>query len=672
MTLAGCGGTAFPGDAGVSTDAHTVSVDAADGRGVPDVQGVDVPTGGPWWGSRPSPHSSTVAVTADGQRAFVVQPDGDTVSVVDLDTRTLESEIPLGPPPRAGSDGRYAPAVAPRAVAMAPGLHAAYVACERSGEVVALDTDTLRVIARARVCSRPVAVLVRGDERAVYVTCAADNRVLALDPTTLQVTVGVTVGDRPWALGLANDGATLYVTHATVGTVDALDAVTLAPMAPPYGSLALPDVPPRGHRLLAHGAARGFLDVAIQPVTGSVWVPHGLLATDTAQPLLDFESTVFPAVTVADPRGGPSRVLSSDSRLEGVDGAFQHVVSGPRALAFFNNGARVLMVARNSESVLVLDAATGNEQQLVDNLPGTLPDGVAFSPTDMGDTRAYVNARASGGLVVLAVAPDGTVRVDGPAIATRVRDPMPAVLREGQWMFHTANDRYEAFPITVNNWVACESCHLEEGTSAVTLQFAVGPRDIPSVHAGLDGFLMHTATRTSVLDFWRTINTEQGGQFRPDDQVLGPYLDALAAYVTLGMQAPPAPTVDPAVQARGETVFRRADTGCAGCHTGSRYTDSGAGNPSLDLGGAVLLHDVGTCAAGDVPHTDIAGHPRSACAWDTPALVGLADSAPYLHNGSAATLRDVLTVFNPGDRHGHTSQLNNGELDALVDFLRAR
>ena len=82
---------------------------------------------------------------------------------------------------------------------------------------------------------------------------------------------------------------------------------------------------------------------------------------------------------------------------------------------------------------------------------------------------------------------------------------------------------------------------------------------------------------------------------------------------------------------------------------GPNRTDSGQGNPTLDLSGPILLHDVGTCVTSgpwpDVAHDDITGAPRAACAFDTPALRGLSDSAPYLHDGSAATLDDVIPIM---------------------------
>jgi DNA-binding beta-propeller fold protein YncE/cytochrome c peroxidase len=63
------------------------------------------------------------------------------------------------------------------------------------------------------------------------------------------------------------------------------------------------------------------------------------------------------------------------------------------------------------------------------------------------------------------------------------------------------------------------------------------------------------------------------------------------------------------------------------------------------------------------------GPPRLRLAYNTPSLEGVGLSAPYFHDGSAHSLRDVLTVGNPGDRMGRTSQLSPADLDALVSYL---
>jgi CxxC motif-containing protein (DUF1111 family) len=175
-----------------------------------------------------------------------------------------------------------------------------------------------------------------------------------------------------------------------------------------------------------------------------------------------------------------------------------------------------------------------------------------------------------------------------------------------------------------------------------------------------------------VTDYFETINTEQGGKFDPMDPTLKKDLDDLASYVNLAIPAPIPPRTDPALVAKGKAIFERSDVGCASCHSGPAFTDSGAANSKLDLAGPVLLHDVGTCVTTGFPdaaHKDIEGHPREACMFDTPTLRGIADSAPYLHDGSAATLRDVLEKTK--GKMGDISSLSSDDLDALVEYLRS-
>jgi cytochrome c peroxidase len=74
------------------------------------------------------------------------------------------------------------------------------------------------------------------------------------------------------------------------------------------------------------------------------------------------------------------------------------------------------------------------------------------------------------------------------------------------------------------------------------------------------------------------------------------------------------------------------------------------------------LHDVGT---GDGPREKMG--PK----FDTPTLVGVYRTGPYLHDGRARTLRDVLTTCNADDRHGKTSHLKPPEIGDLVAFLKS-
>jgi cytochrome c peroxidase len=108
----------------------------------------------------------------------------------------------------------------------------------------------------------------------------------------------------------------------------------------------------------------------------------------------------------------------------------------------------------------------------------------------------------------------------------------------------------------------------------------------------------------------------------------------------------------------GALIFQQA--GCAVCHGPPPFTDR-------------QMHNVGT---GDPFRDHPAGSGKVAetlgPAFDTPSLRELWMTAPYLHDGRSATLRDVLTAFNPEDRHGRTSNLSEPALAALEAFLLSR
>jgi cytochrome c peroxidase len=93
----------------------------------------------------------------------------------------------------------------------------------------------------------------------------------------------------------------------------------------------------------------------------------------------------------------------------------------------------------------------------------------------------------------------------------------------------------------------------------------------------------------------------------------------------------------------GEKVFEKA--GCAVCHPSGLLTD-------------LKQHDLGTSKGLDQ------GKPQ-----DTPTLVEVWRTAPYLHDGRAATLMDMFTKHNANEKHGRTAKLSKEELEDLCEFV---
>ena len=55
--------------------------------------------------------------------------------------------------------------------------------------------------------------------------------------------------------------------------------------------------------------------------------------------------------------------------------------------------------------------------------------------------------------------------------------------------------------------------------------------------------------------------------------------------------------------------------------------------------------------------------------FDTPTLVEAWRTAPYLYDGRAVSLREVLTLYNKDDKHGKVSALDEQQLEDLIEYL---
>lgn len=625
-------------------------------------------------------HSSAIATSPDGAHLYVVHPDADSISIVGRTSRAVEHEVLLASnaPAQDPTSKRFDPAVSPRALALDSHGSTVFVTGERSGRLYAIDAGSGSVKGSVAVCSEPIGVVVSHDDAHVFVACSQDDEIVEVAAGALTIEGSVACPRKPWSLAWGADGVTLFATHLLGPGVSVLATQPLALTT----TWTLASGPPSsdGDPTEPHGEVRGIYDAVMRPGTTELWVAHLMLGTDTPEPTLDFQSTVFPALSVLGSDGAQLARLSVAVN-PGDGGALGDVVSGPRGITFSDDGRFAFVVDADSEDVLVIDAVNRVEATIVRPLPGHLPEGVVWDRGELyvqernsEDIAAFQVSAADGGLSIVA---------DGPAFKSLAADPMPTELRLGQKLFYSANS--DDVPMTQNHWVSCATCHLEGRSSGVTWKVVEGPRDAPSNGGGMlgTGFLFRTADRSRVQDYWQTIDQEQGGHFTPYDQSepsQKALLDALADYVNYAIPVPVPPTpTDPAEVALGEQLFNdTTKTACTCCHSGPNRTDSGEGNPTLDLSGPILLHDVGTCVTGgpwpDVTHDDIDGQPRAACAFDTPALRGLSDSAPYLHDGSAATLDEVIPIMLQATAPSCTtprSALAASDRQALAQYLRS-
>lgn len=631
------------------------------------VEGSAPPTPAAGSGTRAS---TTLLLTRDDKALWVVNQDADSVSVIDTETRAVIAEILLGEAPPAVDpvSSRFDPKVLPRALTLV-NEKKVYVAGQSANRVFVIDAEKRVVTGSIPVPAAPTAVAAAPDGSAVWVVSHEAAEVTEIDPARDVVVRRAAVGEHPFGLTVSDDGQSIFVTHSLLDPgVTVLDVASLTIK----NKVPFDKQPPAEDPRLANGEARGLFNVVARPHTGELWVPHLLLAVDTAQPELNFETTVFPTVSTvaADGSAAERRLLFRPAALPDAEGSFSDVVSGPRAIAFTPDGKMALVANAQSEDVMVFDAESGFEIGLVRPLPSAMLEGIVV---DHAGKRAYVDGRNTLDITVLALDPSDAVapaRVDGAPIRRVAIDPMPAPIRHGQRLFYTANSA--AFPVTTNFWVACASCHIEGGSDAVTWLFGVGPRDTPTNAGGPinTGFLLRQALLDSVEQYDIIFRVEQGGSYMHDNPAHQPDLQALAAFVNRAIPFPQNPYLAPdgkltPSQERGRGTFKSL---CESCHPGAYYTDSALGNPALDFGEPVVLHDIGTCVTtGPFPDRaaeTIEGELRSACEFDTPTLRGIFASAPYLHDGSARTLRDVV------DRLSYSANLPDADKDDLVAFMQ--
>jgi Uncharacterized conserved protein len=207
---------------------------------------------------------------------------------------------------------------------------------------------------------------------------------------------------------------------------------------------------------------------------------------------------------------------------------------------------------------------------------------------------------------------------------------------------------------------SCRSCHPDGGVDGLVYDF-----DIDGLGRNLvDNRSLLGVAGTRPLK-WNGKNPSLFAQcgFRfalvltRTDPIAGRNLADLVAFIRSLPPATPPPVPRDAVWERGRALFfaTRTPDGrplpreqqCPTCHPPPLYTDH-------------RRRDVGTRSP-----TDSTG------SFDTPHLLGIATSAPYLHDGRAATLEEIWTVYNPEDRHGITSRFSKHDLNALVRFLKS-
>ena len=578
-------------------------------------------------------------------------------------------------------------------MALSPDGRLLYVVCQESDEVRVVDAQTGRVSGSVAVGHVPRGIAVSSDGQRLYVTNAWSDTVSVIDTASLKVVQNLPTGFEPTGIVVDHSGETLYVANRLSGDVSVIDLKS-------------------GQETKRLLAGRGASYLAVSPDGKWIYCTHIYPNPGAFRTPPNSEITVIDterqAVAERKPLHNVAGVfhvaLSADGKL-GVAAQLRpknliplaHVEHGwvfgdsltlfgqdvgepvqipideldryyalPWGVAIAPDKSKIFLTTAGSDSVTVIDVprllktVRSRRQPFVNDLSasadyvltripvGHNPRGVLISHDGK---RLYVANRLDDNITVIDTATDkiaSTIDLGGPRTAD--------ALRRGERLFYTAGFAFQG-------QFGCANCHLDATIDG--LQWDLEP----------DGFGKDIVDNRSLEDLAGTEPFKWNGGNPDMPTECGPRTEKfffrsqsfdqqqLTDLVTFVFSLPYRPNryrkpngeLSPA-QERGKAIFERTKSKsgrpileasqCAYCHSGPKYTNK----QQLDVGTGKL--------------TD-----RSPV-LDVPQLPTVAYSGPYLHDGSARSLEEIWTVFNPKDTHGVTNDLTKDELNDLIEYLK--
>ncbi|WP_146510400.1 c-type cytochrome [Thalassoglobus neptunius] len=559
--------------------------------------------------------NSLMDLSANGQLLVCSNRDSGTLTVVDLNDQTVLHEVPVGRHPEGATFVGDSDIVA--------------VAVYAEDQIVFVDTKSGEITGTVDVFDEPYSVVSNSEGTRLWVTLEYPGEVIEIDPDSKTVTRSLRAGSFLRGLAVVEDQR-LLVTEYYTGVVKSIDLESWSVAEEWEGS-------PQDN------LAR---QITVHPDWPKAYLPLQRSVTNVAHG----SGSIFPYLGIVNLPGASDQ---DRKRIQMDSFRGTYVVANPWEVAISPDRKRLYIVFSGTDDMFACDVLDDNYFEI--EFAGLIKTGA--------NPRAVKVSEDSQSFYVYN-ALDFTVDVYDARKLTRkatikVSDWSgdPEVLL-GKKLFYSAHP-----PMTRRRWISCSSCHPDGDSDGRTWQQPEGLRNTQSIRGLIDTHPIHwSADRDEVHDFEHTIRSPlMGGRGliagRVNDMLgepnagLSRELDALAAYTNshpfeLSPHAKGGLTEQ---VERGRKLFFSKQVGCAECHSGEFYTDR-------------QMHDIGT---GRNDPTE-----KMETRYDTPTLLGVYRTAPYLHDGTAATLKDVLTTTNPDDQHGRTSDLNDEDINAIVEFLK--
>ena len=581
-----------------------------------------------------------MATSANGKQCFIAFGTAHQVGVFDVARAQVVRRIDVPD--------------TPTSLAVSGGERWLYVTCgDVEGRICVVDLSRGKVTRQIRVGYGPGAMVLDSRRNVLYVCNRFDNDVWAIDPTGGRCLARVATVREPVAAALAGAGRWLYVgNHLPAG------AANVGPVASEISVIDTRTMQVQTTLALPNGSTdvRGL---AASADGKRVFVTHllGRYTMPTTQ--LDRGWMNTNALSVID---AVDHTLIDTVLLDDVDDG----AANPWAVACSSDGKTVFVTHAGTDEMSVIDvepmlakiaefqaqppAGSGSYASYGGSPVSTVPNQLSF----LKGMRQRVRLKGKGprALAVLGskvyVAEyytDSLSMVDTASTPVRATalalGPQPVLTaeRRGEMLF---NDAHLCF----QRWQSCASCHPDGRADALNwdlLNDGIGnPKNTKSM------LLAHQTPPAMITGARPDAESAVRAGFRHILFAVSKEEDAGAIdrYLS-GLEPLPSPhlingELSPAA-VRGKAVFARAH--CSSCHTGALLTDK-------------QEYDVGTADGLD-----------EGILFDTPSLVEAWRTGPYLYDGRAASIREVVTKYNPNDKHGVTSNLSDSEIDDLIEYV---
>jgi YVTN family beta-propeller protein len=592
---------------------------------------------------------SPTAVVAgiQGEKLYIAEATAERIAVFDIETSKITKTIDV-------------PAEPTGLALTADGAHL-YVTCGGpQGNICIIDAQKLKLLRTLPAGHTPIAPVLSPDEKSLYVCNRFDNDIFVIRTEDGRLIKKIPALREPVAADITPDGAWLYVGNQLPAGAASADSVACNISIINTKTMAF-DID-----IALPNGCTGLQDIVVSPDGRFVFASHILARYTVPTTQLERGWINTNALTIIDAR---RKRLFETVLLDDVD----YGAANPWALACTNDSKYLCVTHTGTDELSVIEiepmldkirdyhrrngvstqrfsggiySAYGVEK--VSNIPNELSFlygirkrvkllGKGARSLTVPGSKAYVAEYFTDTLTVVDIS--DTSRFRTTSIALGPKQPMTTE-RWGELLFNDAS-------LCFQGWQSCASCHPSNarvdalnwdllndglGNPKNTKSLLLAHETPPSMISGVRG-TAEQAVRAGIRHIQFAVRPEE------EAAAIDAYLKSLepipSPYLVDGQLSESAK--------RGRKLFKQA--GCGSCHQGQLRTD-------------LQSYDVGTAIGLDKDKK-----------FDTPTLVELWRTAPYLYDGRATTIEEVLTKFNPDDKHGVTSNLTEKEIKDLAQFV---